>query len=210
MSRPRAQLVVDRRGALALAASIVASLTLLFAAGVSGCQAERDPAPVAGGAPSAGGGKVAVDTKLVAFLSKARAANHAADLAIAKGDRRGAIQQLLRVTEGPRPGLSPEVVEVLADAHARLAELWSEEGDFAEASREVEDGLQLATEVTLFRANLFMARGIVEERRMKALEAKGDEKGAAAARDAALQALDTAMTLQERVIDQALSPEPVE
>ncbi|NUO51315.1 MAG: hypothetical protein HOV80_20865 [Polyangiaceae bacterium] len=209
MSRPRAQLVVDRRGALALAASIVASLTLLFAAGISGCQAQREPAPSAGSA-SPNAGKVAVDTKLVAFLSKARAANHAADLAIAKGDRRGAITQLLRVTEGPRPTLSPEVVEVLADAHARLAELWSEEGEFVEASREVEDGLELATEVTLFRANLFMARGIVEERRMKALEAKGDEKGAAAARDAALQALDTAMTLQERVIDQALAPEPVE
>jgi hypothetical protein len=208
MNRPRAQLVVDRRGALVLAASIVASLTLLFAAGTSGCQAEREPTPSASAAPS--GGRVAVDTKLVAFLQKARAANHAADLAIAKGDRRGAIQQLLRVTEGPRPQLTPEVVEVLADAHARLAELWSEEGEFAEASREVDDGLELATEVTLFRANLFMARGIVEERRMKALEAKGDEKGAAAARDAALQALDTAMTLQERVIDQALAPEPLE
>ena len=208
MSRPRAQLVVDRRGALVLAASIVASLTLLFAAGISGCQAEREPAPSASSVPS--GGRVAVDTKLVAFLSKARAANHAADLAIAKGDRRGAIQQLLRVTEGPRPQLSPEVIEVLADSHARLAELWSEEGEFAEASREVDDGLELATEVTLFRANLFMARGIVEERRMKALEAKGDEKGAAAARDAALQALDTAMTLQERVIDQALAPQPLE
>jgi hypothetical protein len=208
MSRPRAQLVVDRRAALVLAASIIASLTLLFAAGISGCQAERDPSPSPSNTPS--GSKVAVDTKLVAFLSKARAANHAADLAIAKGDRRGAIQQLLRVTEGPRPQLSPEVIEVLADAHARLAELWSEEGEFAEASREVDDGLELATEVTLFRANLFMARGIVEESRMKALEAKGDEKGAAAARDAALQALDTAMTLQERVIDQALAPQPLE
>lgn len=208
MTRPRAQLVVDRRGALAFAAAVVAALGFLVA-GVTACQEQADP----GGPSRAGSGapnKVAVDTKLVAFLSKARAANHAADLSIAKGDTRGAIEHLLRVTEAPRPSLSPEVVEVLADAHARLAELWSEEGDFTEASREVNDGLELATEVTLFRANLFMARGIVEERRMKALEAAGDEKGAAAARDAALQALDTAMTLQERVIDQALAPEPIE
>jgi lipopolysaccharide biosynthesis regulator YciM len=194
---------VERAGPIA---ALLAAVVALVLAGSAACQ-DADPGkrhpPT-----STSAGRAAVDTTLVAFLSKARAANHAADLAIAKGDRRAAIAHLQRVTQSPRPPLSPEVVEVLADAHARLAELWSEEGEFGAANEEVDDGLELAREVTLFRANLFMARGIAEERRMKSLEARGDEKGAAAARDAALQAFDTSMTLQERVIDQALAPDP--
>lgn len=195
---------VERAGPVAV---LLAAVVALVLAGSAACQDAAEPGkrhpPT-----STSAGRSAVDTTLVAFLSKARAANHAADLAIAKGDRRAAIAHLQRVTQSPRPPLSPEVVEVLADAHARLAELWSEEGEFGAANEEVDDGLELAQEVTLFRANLFMARGIVEERRMKSLEARGDEKGASAARDAALQAFDTSMTLQERVIDQALAPDP--
>ncbi len=171
----------------------------------AGCQDQGAPAPSASSE-----GRPVVDTTLVAFLSKARAANHAADLSITNGDRQAAIKHLRRVTEAARPRVSPEVVEVLADAHARLGELLAEEGDFQAASREVDAGLALATEVTLFRANLFMARGVVQERRMKALEQAGDTSGAAAARAAALTAFETAMTLQEKVIEEALADEPRE
>lgn len=183
--------------ALALAVGLLAA----------GCQDRATPGP---GPTSSVSARTAVDEPLVAFLSKARAANHAADLALSKGDRAAALSHLRRVTRGNRPPPSPEVSEVLADAHARIAEILAEESAFEDAMKEVDRGLAFAKEPTLFRANLFMARGVVEERRMKSLTAAGDETGAAAARAAALEAFDAAMTLQEQVIDRALSDEPRE
>ncbi len=174
----------------------------------------RDQAP-RGGAPSGSAAQAIplparqpVDVTLMAFLSKARAANHAADLALQRGDRRGAILHLRRLTEGARPTLTPEVREVLADAHARLADLLSEEGEHDVATDEILAGLSVATETTLFRANLYMVWGLVEERRMEALTKANDPAGAEDARLAALEAFEWAMTLQERVLEQALAPPP--
>lgn len=187
--------------------SLLALVALTLGLATSACQSEDAP----GRPPAASGsGPAVVDQTLVAFLSKARAANHAADLALDKGDRKAALGHLRRLTEGARPALSPEVAEVLADAHARVAEILAADGDFAEAEKEVDRGLAHAKDPTLFRANLFMARGVVQERRMKALSDAGDEAGAEAARAAALEAFDTAMTLQEKVIDEALREEPAE
>ena len=187
--------------------SLVLLGALILGSGVMGCESQDAP----GSSPRASAsGRPVVDETLVAFLSKARAANHAADLALSKGDRGAALGHLRRLTEGGRPALSPEVEEVLADAHARVAEILSEEGDFAEAEKEIARGLAHAKQPTLFRANLFMARGVTQERRMKALSEAGDETGASAARSAALEAFDTAMDLQEKVIDDALRDEPAE
>jgi tetratricopeptide (TPR) repeat protein len=148
-----------------------------------------------------------VDPTLLAFLSKARAAHHEADLAEEKGDRELSIRALGRIVEGPRPGgdpPSPEVAEVIADTRARLADLRSASGDFDRARADVEEGLRLATGVTHFRGHLVEVRGLVEERRAKALKEKGDEAGAAKARDEALKDFEEAIEIQDQVIAEAL------
>lgn len=168
----------------------------------------RDDRPTAASAdPCACEGRGIVDATLLAFLSKARAAHHSADLAERSGDRAGAIRALLPVVSGPRPGggaLPPEVAEVLADTLARLADLESAAGDVASAERRVTEGIALVPEPTYFRGHLFEVRGLVEERRAAQLTATGDTAGAAAAKEKAATAFVEAIAIQDRVISDAL------
>ncbi|MBK8251300.1 MAG: hypothetical protein IPK82_01355 [Polyangiaceae bacterium] len=146
-----------------------------------------------------------VDPTLLAFLSLARAAHHDADLSVEAGDRAAAVAALTRVVKAPWPGKKPpEVIEVSADTLARIADLESEDDKFDDASRHVEEGIALATEPTHFRGRLFEVRGLVEERRSKALAAKGDTTGAENARKEALKAYGQALDIQEDVIARAL------
>jgi hypothetical protein len=93
---------------------------------------------------------------------------------------------------------------VTADTLARLADLKSEDGKFDEAARDVADGITLATEPTHYRGRLFEVRGLVEERRSKALKEKGDSAGAERARKAAMESFGQAMDIQEDVIARSL------
>lgn len=142
-----------------------------------------------------------VDPPLLAFLSLARAAHHEADLAMDANDRAKAIASLERVTKASWQGKKPpEVVEVTADTLARLADLRSEDGKFDEAARDVDAGIALATEPTHYRGRLFELRGVVEQRREKALKEKGDKAAAAKAHEVAMDAFEQAMSIQEDVI----------
>jgi len=148
-----------------------------------------------------------VDSVLLAFLSKARSAHHQADLHEQAGDQAAAIRALEGLVTGPRPGGArplPEVGEVLADTRARLAELRSARGEFEPALRDVDEGLALAVDPTYFRGHLFEVRGLVEERRAKALDDKGERDAAAQARKAAVEAFDQAVTIQDQVISSSL------
>lgn len=147
-------------------------------------------------------GKV-VDGALVAYLSRARAAHHAADLAEEKGEPSAAIAALERLVAAPAPE-RPEVAEVLADARARLADLRSAAGKFDAALREVDAGLALVPEPSHFRGHLLEVRGLVHERRAKVLAARGDEAGAGREREAAIEAFEQAIGVQEEVIRRAL------
>jgi hypothetical protein len=184
----------------------------LFCAGAIGCARSGPGTEREHGAsiqPGAGEPAAAplVDPVLLAFLSKARAAHHQADLMLAGGDAAGAIRALSGLCAGPRPGGDqplPEVAEVLADTRARLAELRSERGDFDQASEDVDEGLRLATQTTYFRGHLFEVRGLVEERRAKTLDEKGEREAASRARKAAVEAFDQAVVIQDQVISAAL------
>lgn len=158
-----------------------------------------------------------VDPTLLAFLSKARAAHHEADVAVAGNDPARAVTALERLVQGPVPPprdgvTAPEVSEVLADSRARLADLRSSAGDFDRARKDVEDGLRLATTPSHFRGHLVETRGVVEERRAASLAERGDTAGAAEARRAAIAAFQEAIDIQDEVIQRALgdggAPEP--
>ena len=163
-------------------------IVLLAALGLSGC-GRSDAGPDA----CACAAEPVVDAALLAFLSKARAAHHQADLAQGDGDLELAVRALDGVVRGPRPRTAsgergPEVAEVLADTRARLADLRSDLGDFPLALRDVEDGLALATRPTHFRGHLFETKGVVLERQARALDARGEVQGAARATSDALDA----------------------
>lgn len=181
--------------------------TIAIAIAAFGCSEQR--APSGRGADCTCAGEPVVDAALLAFLSKARAAHHQADLAETAGDLPRALGALEALIAGPRPtargALPPEAAEVLADTHARVADLRSKSGAFAAARRDVEQGLTLAARPTHFRGHLFEILGVVHEREAQALEAKGDLPRAAEAKSRALDAFETAIKIQDQVIDDALS-----
>jgi hypothetical protein len=152
-------------------------------------------------------GEVVVDRALVAFLSKARAAHHRADLAADDGDVDLAVAALEDLVKGPRPGhgeAPPEVAEVLADTHARIAELQSDLGNFAPALDHVAAGIALAQTPTHFRGHLFEVKGVVLERQARALEARGETAEAERTKAAAVEAFEAAIKIQDQVIREAL------
>ncbi len=118
-----------------------------------------DPAPAADSA-------VPVDPALLAFLSRARSAHHRADLHEDERPQRAA-KALEELIDGPLPEggtMLPEVREVLADTHARLADLESRFGKYDAARQHIHRGLELAQEISYFRGHLFEVRGLVAER----------------------------------------------
>jgi hypothetical protein len=142
-----------------------------------------------------------VDPVLLAFLSQARSAHHAADLREAAGDVAAALRSLQGVVAGPKPpGSAPEVDEVLADTRARIADLLSRSGRFDQADAEISEGLSLAREPSYFRGHLFEVRGLVEERRAKALSSTGRGPEAEKATARSLSAYEEAMEIQAEVI----------
>jgi tetratricopeptide (TPR) repeat protein len=147
-------------------------------------------------------GGTPVDPVLMSFISGARSAHHLADGHEEKGDLPGAEAALGRLLDGPLPPKkdAAEVREVLADTRARLADLRSRRGDFDAALKDVDQGLGLVPEQSYFRGHLFETRGLVEERRTKALAAAGDQAGAGQAKERALAAFEEAMRIQQGVI----------
>jgi hypothetical protein len=142
-----------------------------------------------------------VDPVLLAFLSQARSAHHLADEHEARDDVAGALRALQTLTKAPKPaGSAPEVDEVLADTHARIADLMSRSGRFDQAEAEIDAGLDSAKAPTYFRGHLFEVRGQVEERRVKALRGTGRGQEADQARDRSLAAYEEAMKIQAGVI----------
>lgn len=172
------------------------ALLVTLAVLLAGCSRKLEDCPPV---PSA----QPVDSVLLAFLSRARAAHHAADRAEQAGDPARALRLLDELVRGPIPGAAAppvEAREVLADTRARLADLSSQSSDFDAADAHLRAGLELVPDTGYFRGHLFEVRGVVEERRAKALAAKGDAQGAAAANQRALDALEQAMAIQADVI----------
>jgi tetratricopeptide (TPR) repeat protein len=144
----------------------------------------------------------AVDPVLLGFLSGARSAHHAADLREQSGDLPGATASLESLIAGPKPaGARPEVDEVLSDTHARLAELYSRQGQMPRAFASIEAGLELAPKPTYFRGHLFEVRGLLEERQAETLQKEGKDLDSKRARERALSAFEEAMRIQKSVIE---------
>jgi tetratricopeptide (TPR) repeat protein len=145
-----------------------------------------------------------VDPVLLAFLSQARSAHHVADQQEAAGDTGAALRSLQGLVAGPKPpGAPPEVGEVIADTQARIADLLSRDGRFDQADSAIDAGLSSARAPSYFRGHLFEVRGLLEERREKALRSNGRGQEADQARERSLGAYEEAMKIQAQVIQEA-------
>jgi hypothetical protein len=177
---------------------------LLVAIGVGACSRADGGAPAA----RAGDAGPVFDLETMAFLSKARALHHEANVKEEAGDARGAAAEVERIVRAAVPhagaAVIPEVEEVLADAWARLAELDVRLGDTEGAERAAKEGLSHAREPTYFRGHLLEVEGIAQESRGAALADAGDGVGAASARRAAMRLLEEAVAVQDGVIAGAL------
>jgi hypothetical protein len=185
-------------GSLALAAA----LGLASLASVAACRSD----PGVSGCPSAEPQGTPIGARVMAFLSAARALHHEADMHERSGDAHAAIAALERLVALPAP-TAIEVDEVLADTHARLAELRLGLGDLDGAGREVQTGLLRVQGPTYFRGHLLEVQGLVEEARAARLSDAGRAGEAADARSKAMSLLEEAVRVQQQVIEHAL-PEP--
>jgi tetratricopeptide (TPR) repeat protein len=175
-------------------AACVALLFAMFGLCV-GCEQKPAQPCVCEAAPT-------VDTVLVAYLSKLRAAHHKADLLEQSGKLRDATETLDAAIEAHGDLRSrAEVREVQADTLARLSNLRSQQGEFDAAERSIRMGLGLLSpESSYFQGHLFELRGLNAERRAKALAESGDEQRAQEARREALEAFRRVIEIQDRVI----------
>lgn len=150
----------------------------------------------------------AVDTDVMAFLSRARALHHEANVHEAAGNVTGAIASIETLVQSPapRPGTRvPEVEEVLADAYARLADLRLRQGELDRALGDVQAGLAHAGAPTYFRGHLLEVEGSIEEARASRLADGGAPAEVARARARAVFVLRQAVDVQDQVIREALA-----
>lgn len=144
-----------------------------------------------------------VDPALIAFLSRARAAHHLADLR-EDGEPSQAVAALVGVVTGPVPQTAgtvpPEAREVIADTQARIADLQSRQKQFEDALKRIASALEQVPEVSYFRGHLFEVRGLVEQRQASELLRLGQREQAEKANTRALQAFEMAMQVQAEVI----------
>jgi tetratricopeptide (TPR) repeat protein len=145
-----------------------------------------------------------VDEPLMAYLSKARALHHQANLYEDSGDVPAAIGALERILRDPPPSDGPEAREVQADVHARLTELELKRNQVANAEQHAQAGLLLTAPDTYYRGHLLEVSGLALEAKSYALADAGDLPGAVSAREAAIHKLEQAITVQERVIGTAI------
>ncbi len=143
----------------------------------------------------------AVDMELMAYLSRARALHHEANLKEEMGDKKGAVDAMERLTSQPfSRAVTPEVDEVLSDAFARRAELELGMGDLDSASLSVERGLTHTKEPTYFRGHLVEVSGLLDEARAHALTDAGKPDLAKRAQEKALAELEQAIDIQNHVL----------
>ncbi len=167
------------------------------------CSAGKGTKPSPSGSSSSA---PVVDSELLAYLSLARALHHEANLDEAENKTDHAIRTLERLVAAKRPGAAfPEVGEVLADTHARLAELRLRSGALDAALADVRSGRAEVAKGSYFDGHLFEVEGMIEEARSVGLADAGKVEAAREARDLARARLREAVRIQETVIERALS-----
>lgn len=151
--------------------------------------------------PRAPGGDPALDEATMALLGQTRALHHQADVLEGAGQYDRAAESVRRVLALPFPRGMAEAEDLRADAYGRLAELSLAANAPDEALAHANTGIADARTETVFRARLFLVKGQALSALAKRASDAGDAATATARRDEALEALDTSIRINQRVLD---------
>jgi tetratricopeptide (TPR) repeat protein len=127
--------------------------------------------------------------------------HHKADVYLKEARFEEAVNELRKILSVQFPAGSPEGIDLVQDARARLARLLVAQGKLDEATKVVDGGIASADRQSFFLANLHTVRGEVLEARAAVVEDK-DARAAAAARRQAIEAYDRAIAIEKALIEQ--------
>lgn len=140
------------------------------------------------------------DEAVMAALGTVRALHHEADVFESAGDLERASQAIRRVIALDFPRGMVEAEDLRADAYGRLAELSLRRGAADECLSLASTGVSDARRESVLKARLFMVRGQCLGALADRAQQSGDARGAAQRRDEALQALETSIEMNQRVL----------
>jgi tetratricopeptide (TPR) repeat protein len=138
---------------------------------------------------------------LMLGLALAKNYHHKADVYLKEARFDEAVAALRQILSIQYPAGSPEGVDVVQDARARLAKLLVTKGQLEEALAVVDEGIASATRQSFFLANLHTVRGEVLEARAVMIEEQ-DKAAAVIARRQAIEAYDRAIAIEKALIEQ--------
>jgi predicted negative regulator of RcsB-dependent stress response len=142
----------------------------------------------------------ALTEELLLGLALAKNHHHKADIYLKEGRIDDAVVEVQKVFEVRFPAGSPEGEDVVLDARARLAKLLVTKGAIDQAMEVVDTGIAGTRRQSFFVANLHAVRGEVWEARAVSIEEE-DPGAAKAARHEAIRAFDTAIRIENALLD---------
>ncbi len=141
-----------------------------------------------------------LDEATMALLTTARALHHEADVFEAAGDHASARAAIERVLALRFPGAVDEAEDVRADAWGRLGEIALAAEDPDRALGNANTGLQDSRRDSVLRARLYVVRGRALRRIADRAQQNGDPTTAASRRREAIDALETSIRVNQRVL----------
>ncbi len=143
-----------------------------------------------------------LDEATIAILNTARALHHEADVYESAGDFNAATQAIQRVLALRIPPTVAEAEDIRVDAWGRLAEISLTADDPDAALAHANSGLQDSHHESVLRARLHLVRGRALRALAQRATTSGDTTTAEARRREALDALETSVEINQRVLNQ--------
>jgi tetratricopeptide (TPR) repeat protein len=185
-----------------MSARRVAALAILCAlAGAVGCGSRAENGESERGVTELPQPGPELSDELMLGLALVQNYHHKADVYLKEARFEEAVNELRKILSVQFPARSPEGIDLVQDARARLARLLVAQGKLDEATKVVDEGIASADRQSFFLANLHTVRGEVLEARAAVVEDK-DARAAAAARRQAIEAYDQAIAIEKALIEQ--------
>jgi tetratricopeptide (TPR) repeat protein len=143
-----------------------------------------------------------LDEATMAVVNTARALHHEADVYESAGDFNAAAGAIQRVLALRIPSSVAEAEDIRVDAWGRLAEIALMADDPDRALAHANSGLQDSHHESVLRARLHVVRGRALRALAERAAANGDTTTADARRREALDALETSIAINQRVLNQ--------
>lgn len=174
----------------------VSALVFVFVLSWSACDARRQ-------APTAR----QLDEITMAVLTTARALHHEADVFESAGDYPSATRAIERVLALRIPPGIQEAEDIRVDAWGRLGEIALKAGDPVRALAHANTGLRDGRRDSVLKARLYVLKGRALQRLAERAASEGDTTTAESRRRESIDALETSVQINQRVLARLLDRE---